>query len=105
MARDEQVVLPLFIRTRETNGQLELSVKPDPRHDNGAATAIVSGVVDVLKIERTKHSVVERDWEVVVALHHFFGTVGQSAVSEIEACGTNRQFIRDDYVRCHSRLS
>jgi hypothetical protein len=91
MARDEQVLLPLFIRTRETNGQLELSVKPDPGHDHRAATAFVSGVVDVLKIERTKHSVVERDWEVVVALHDFFGTVGQRAVSEIEACGTNRQ--------------
>jgi hypothetical protein len=75
MARDEQAVLPLFIRTRETNGQLELSVKPDPRHDHRAATAIVSGLVDVLKIKRTKqHSVVERDWEVVVALHDFFGT-------------------------------
>jgi hypothetical protein len=66
-------------------------VKPDPRHDHRAATAIVSGAVDVLKIERTKHSVVERDWEVVVALDDFFETVGQRAVSEIEACGTNRQ--------------
>jgi hypothetical protein len=74
MARDEQVVvLPLFIRMRETNGQLEVSVKPDPRHDHRAAIAIVSGVVDVLKIERTKHSVVERDCEVVVALDVFLG--------------------------------
>ncbi len=60
-------------------------MQPHSGDDDWAARAVVAGVVDVLEIDGPKETGVHRDWEVVVALHDFFGTVAERAVTEKKA--------------------
>ena len=52
MARDEQVLAAAIYSNEGNERPIRAQCEIDPRHDHRAATAIVSGVVDVLRIER-----------------------------------------------------